>query len=108
MRTLTGRLVLVAVLLVAVVAGGIALATTLSMRAYLSGQLDDRVTAAARSLDRSPATAAPAAGRATRPPGPRSSLPLGDGAQVAIVVRGGYDQEERLEHRAGRRPAAGG
>ena len=45
-RTLTARLVAVAVLLVAVAALLIALTTTLAMRGYLYGQLDDDVRGA--------------------------------------------------------------
>ena len=51
MRTLTTRLVLVAVALVAIVTLAVSGATVLAMRSYLTDQLDDRVDAIARSLD---------------------------------------------------------
>ncbi len=54
MRSLTSRLVLVAVALVAVVTLLVGGATVLAMRAYLTQQLDARVVSAAASLDRGP------------------------------------------------------
>ncbi len=50
-RTLTARLVVTAVALVAVVAVLIGAATALAMRAYLTGQLDDKITSSQRRVD---------------------------------------------------------
>jgi two-component system OmpR family sensor kinase len=98
MRSLTTRLVLVAVLLVAVLAGTVSIATTLAMKSYLTHQLDDRVRDAAQSL--------------VRPRGPRDGPddPFGnqepgtlvagtnsDGERGAVVLQAGFANRDNLD-----------
>jgi two-component system OmpR family sensor kinase len=95
LRSLTARLVLVAVALVALVSILIAGATVLAMRAYLTAQLDDRVASAAESLEHD----------SQRPgPGPQFGN-LGPGAlivgfqnseRVGFVLREGFADPEPL------------
>jgi len=97
-RSLTARLVLVAVALVALVSILIAGATVLAMRSYLTGQLDERVASAARALEHRPDEG--------RGPGPDDGN-LGPGALVGgfdrttgdrggVVLGQGYDDNETL------------
>lgn len=97
-RSLTARLVLVAVALVALVSILIVGATVLVMRSYLTGQLDERVESAAQALQHGP--------DGGRGPGPDYGN-LGPGALVVgfdrttgdrggVVLGEGYDNDETL------------
>jgi two-component system OmpR family sensor kinase len=94
-KTLTARLVAVAVLLVALVTILVAGATVLAMRSYLTGQLDDRVASAAEALTRDQ----------HRGPGPEfgnlgpGALVVGfdaDGDRVGVILGEGFEGNEPL------------
>ncbi len=103
--TLTARLVVSTVLLVAVVAVLIGSATTLAMRSSLEGRLDQEVAAALDRLDealRSPDR---------RDLDPRNQRPgtllalLGEGGGDGIVLGDGFEEEQRLSLEAVRQLA---
>jgi two-component system OmpR family sensor kinase len=99
MRSLTTRLVLVAVLLVAVLAGTVSVATTLAMRSYLTHQLDDRLQEAANSLSR---PRGPGTGPADDPfgnqqPGTLVAGTSRSGNRAGVVLRAGFANRDRLD-----------
>ena len=101
-RSLTSRLVVTAVLLVAVVSLLVGTATTLAMRGYLSGQLDDKVRASVR-IERAPDQVdpprPPAGGDGRGPsgnqgPGALFALPDEGFGRIATETRG---EDEALD-----------
>ncbi|PUA82401.1 sensor histidine kinase [Nocardioides currus] len=96
-RSLTARLVLVAVALVALVSILIAGATVLAMRSYLTGQLDDRVASAAESLEHDSQRPGPGSGPQFGNLGP-GALIIGfqNGERVGFVLREGFADPEKL------------
>jgi two-component system OmpR family sensor kinase len=99
MRSLTTRLVLVAVLLVAVLAGTVSFATTLAMKSYLTHQLDDRVRDAAHSLSGPPSPAAGPQGDpfGNQEPGTLVAATSSSGERRAVVLRAGLANRETLD-----------
>ncbi|MDT0185366.1 HAMP domain-containing sensor histidine kinase [Microbacterium sp. ARD31] len=95
LRSLTARLVLVAVALVALVSILIAGATVLAMRAYLTAQLDDRVASAAESLEHDSQRPGPGPQFGNLGPG---ALIVGfqNGERVGFVLREGFADPEPL------------
>ena len=97
LRSLTARLVAIAVALVAVVTLLIAGATVLAMRAYLTGQLDDRVASAAEALSHGGPGGRPGPDYGNLGP---DALVVGfdrdTGDRSGVILGEGYDDDMRL------------
>ena len=108
-RSLTARLVLTAVALVALVCLLIAGATTLAMRAYLDGRLDDEVReAVARTLTDRPGPG-DEPGRFTAVGSLRANFPEGQATNGYVIVAQGDEPPHRedLVERPARRARRG-
>lgn len=94
LASLTSRLVLTAVLLVAAVSLLVGTATTLAMRGYLTGQLDDEVEASVR-VERGPDDGPPPGGAGD------DFRPLGNLGPGAVLARPDLDEGLVLTQRRG-------